>query len=321
LTSILDGALQRGPFAGEGGQTGASFEQAVLTDGTPVIVKHITTGDWLVVAAGGVSYVERLWRAGVFERMPTEIDHAMIAMEPTEDGFMLLMRDVSEYVLAEGRVLTRGENLRVLEAADAMYREFWEEDLPGCPLVSHLTAFSLGVLPLVEHLDTPIPALMQRGWSMFGDVAPPDVAEVMHVLQNDPAPLARELSKRPVTLIHGDLRLHNMGLTTERVVLLDWELAGTAPPALEFGWYLIISASRIDASREQITEEFRRVLGDRDDPVALELGMIAALFTLGWNKAIDIVENPDPAIRAQERADLDWWIARVRRALETWSPV
>lgn len=40
-----------------------------------------------------------------------------------------------------------------------------------------------------------------------------------------------------------------------------------------------------------------------------------------WNKALDIVENPDPVIRAQERADLDWWIARVRKALKTWSPV
>ena len=39
----------------------------------------------------------------------------------------------------------------------------------------------------------------------------------------------------------------------------------------------------------------------------LELSVIAALFFLGWNKALDIVENPDPAIRVQERADLDWW--------------
>jgi hypothetical protein len=57
------------------------------------------------------------------------------------------------------------------------------------------------------------------------------------------------------------------------------------------------------------------------DPRALELAMISALAQLGWNKALDIVENPDPAIRVQERADLDWWITRVRRALETWSPV
>jgi hypothetical protein len=48
--------------------------------------------------------------------------------------------------------------------------------------------------------------------------------------------------------------------------------------------------------------------------------LISALVFLGWNKAIDILENPDPAIRVQERADLDWWIDRVRKALEVWSP-
>jgi hypothetical protein len=29
---------------------------------------------------------------------------------------------------------------------------------------------------------------------------------------------------------------------------------------------------------------------------------------------------PDPAVRAWERADLDWWTARARDALERWSP-
>ena len=82
-----------------------------------------------------------------------------------------------------------------------------------------------------------------------------------------------------------------------------------------------ISASRIAATREDVIADFREVSGDRFDARALELSVIAALFFLGWNKALDIVENPDPAIRVQERADLDWWVARVRAALETWSPM
>ncbi len=323
MTSILDGAVDRGAFAGEGGQTGASFERATLTDGSRVVIKHVTRDDWMLVVSNGESYLNRLWRDGVFERMPSTIDHTMIAMEPTDAGFLLVMRDVSDVVLAEGRVLSRAENRRVLQATDKMYRQFWGEDLPGCPLEDHFTVFNPFDPELnarLEKLDTPIPALMRRGWEMFGDVAPRDVTDAMQALLDDPAPLVRELDRRPATLIHGDLRLHNMGLSDDRVVLLDWEIVGTAPPALEFGWYLIISASRIDATREQITDDFREISADHFDPVALELGMLSALFFLGWNKAIDIVENPDPAIRAQERADLDWWIARVRTALDTWSP-
>ena len=324
MTSILDGLLERGPFAGEGGKTGASFERAVLADGTNAVVKFVSRDDWMLIVGGGVSYLNRLWQAKVFDRMPQVIDHAMLAMEPAENGFVLVMRDVSEAVLAEGRVLSREENRRVLEAVDRMYREFWGQDLPGCPLYDHFLTFNPfnpTLAAQLEKLDTPVPGLMRRGWGMFGDVAPPDVADAMQALLDDPTSLVRELERRPATLIHGDLRLHNMGMTKDRVILLDWEIAGNAPPAVEFGWYLIISASRIDATREQITDDFRETSGERFDPTALELGMISALLSLGWNKAIDILEHPDPAIRAQERADLDWWIARVRTALEAWSPV
>jgi hypothetical protein len=319
--SILDGARDRRPFTAEGGRTGAAFEQAVLADGTPVIIKHIRPDDWMMTVAGGVSYLARLWETGVFERMPASIDHTMIAVEPSCDGFVVVMRDVGDSVLVEGQVLSRAENRRILESMDAMYREFWDAGPLGCTVAEHVGVFSPNVLDKLGEVDTPVPELMKRGWSMFGDVAPRDVADVMYGLIADPEPLITELSLRPQTLIHGDLRLHNMGLTQDRVVLLDWELVGTAPPAIEFGWYLIISASRIDATREQITDDFRQVSGDRFDARGLELGMIAALLFLGWNKAIDIVENPDEAIRAQERADLDWWVSRVRTALETWSPL
>jgi hypothetical protein len=320
VTSVLAGATDRGPFAGEGGRTGASFERAVLADGTPVVIKHIRADDWMMLVAGGVSYLSRLWDGGAFDRVPEVIDHTMLAVEPNGDGFVVVMRDASDDVLVEGRVLSRAENRRVLVAMDEMYREFWGKESIGCSVGQHVRVFSPKVLVTLGHLDTPVPELMKRGWSMFGDVAPPDVADAMHRLIEDPAGLIAELERVPQTLIHGDLRLHNMGLTDDRVVLLDWELVGTAPPAIEFGWYLIISASRIDATREQITDDFREISGDRFDVRALELGMISALLFLGWNKAIDILENPDPAIRAQERADLDWWISRVRTALETWSP-
>lgn len=321
MTSILDGARGRKPFAGEGGRTGASFEQAVLADGTPVVIKHISPDDWIVKATGGVSHLARLWDAGVFARVPEAIDHAMLAVEPDGDDFLVVMRDVSADVLAEGRVLSRQESRLVLEATDEMYRRFWDQELPGCPIYDHLFVFTPRSSERIGDLDTPVPGLMRRGWELFGEVAPRDVAEAVIALQEDPSPLAKELAARPCTLIHGDLRLHNMGLRDRTVVLLDWEIAGSAPPALEFGWYLTISASRIDATREQIIDDFREISGDLFDPRGLELGMLSALFCLGWNKAIDIVDNPDPAIRAQERADLDWWVARVRTALEEWSPI
>ncbi len=319
MSSILDSATQRRPFAGEGGRTGATFESAVLADGTPVVIKHIRQDDWLVMTMGGVSHLYEVWKTGLLKRVPAQIDHAMIAVEENGDGWVAVMRDVSDAVLAEGRVLSKAENRRVLEAVDALHVEFWGEDVPGVPLLDHYAAMTPNRAKVAEHL-TPIPGLLRRGWELFGDVAPRDVSDVMHTLLSDVSPLVAELAKYPQTLIHGDLRLHNMGMTDDRVVLLDWEILGKAPPATELAWYLIISATRIDATREQVIGDYREVAGDRFDARAWDLACIGAMIRLGWNKAIDIVDNPDEAIRAQERADLDWWITRTRAALEAWSP-
>ncbi|MGH2758564.1 MAG: phosphotransferase, partial [Actinomycetota bacterium] len=227
----------------------------------------------------------------------------------------------SDAFLGDVRVLTRDENSFVLRAVNEMYRGFRGEKPDGaCSLEQYFDVFlSWGGLQAAG--EEPIIKLFIRGWELFPDVAPPDVAEAMEAIHRDPSRLAKELSRRDSTFIHGDLRLHNLGLASDRVVLLDWELASYGPPAVDFAWYLIISATRIDASREEITDDFRKIAGDDFDPVALELAMTTALAQLGWNKALDIVENPDLGIREQERADLDWWIARVRRSLETWSPV
>jgi hypothetical protein len=47
----------------------------------------------------------------------------------------------------------------------------------------------------------------------------------------------------------------------------------------------------------------------------MRLALLAALVWLGWNKALDAAEHPDPAKRERERADLDWWVAQGRRTL------
>lgn len=317
--SCLDGVVDRQPFAGEWGRTGATFERGKLADGTPVVIKFVRQQDWVVRASGGVSHVADLWRAGTFDRVPPVIDHAILAVEEHGDGWVILMRDVGDAMLAEGSVVDHGQSRRILAAADALHAAFYEQDVPGEDLLRRYeTMTPRGAARFgTEQSVTP---LIVRGWERFPEVAPPDVCAAMSAILDDPSGLAAAMRSRPCTLIHGDLRLHNIGLTGDRVVLIDWEVAGPGPPAIDVAWYLIISASRLTCTREHVLDDYRSIAGERYDPVGVELAMIGALAWLGWNKALDILEHPDPVIRERERGDLDWWVERVRRSLDTWSP-
>jgi hypothetical protein len=134
------------------------------------------------------------------------------------------------------------------------------------------------------------------------------------------------LRRVPATIDHAILAVEEDGdgwavVMRERVVLLDWGTqTGWAPPAVEVAWYLAVNASRIDATREQVLDDFRAAEGECHDEDALRLALLGGLVQLGWDKALHASGHPDPAVRAREAADLAWWTARARDALERWSP-
>ena len=61
----------------------------------------------------------------------------------------------------------------------------------------------------------------------------------------------------------------------------------------------------------------REVAGPAYDDAAMRLGLLAGICWLGWNKALDIVEHPDQAVRERERAALPWWLHQAELAFET----
>jgi hypothetical protein len=166
-----------------------------------------------------------------------------------------------------------------------------------------------------------VPGLIGRGWERFAELAPDEVAGPVLAIGERPESFAAALSRFPSTLIQGDLKLGNLGFSGDRVVLLDWGTqTGWAPPAVEVAWYLAVNWSRIDATREQVLDDFRAAEGERYDEDALRLALLGGLVQLGWDKALHASGHPDPAVRAREAADLAWWTGRARDALAVWSP-
>jgi hypothetical protein len=99
-------------------------------------------------------------------------------------------------------------------------------------------------------------------------------------------------------------------------VLIDWDLAATGTPTVEFSWYLAHSARRIDAGHDEIEADHRSAQGEELNDAEVELGMLSGLVQYGWRIAHSARVHPDPAETDWGRRELDWWVPRLRTALD-----
>jgi thiamine kinase-like enzyme len=205
----------------------------------------------------------------------------------------------------------------VLAAANEMWTAFWGVPVP--PAVSLARRLDLLSPAVAEReragLDL-LPNQLDAAWEAFAEAVPRDVADPVLAALEAPEALAAWLEGRGTTLIHGDLRDEHLGVAADgRVVLIDWGIATRGHPVADLCWYLCHCAWRIDATRDEIVDDYRRALGDDDDPEALEAGLLCGLVMYGWIFGHSAVVHPDPAERAWAREELDWWVPRARRAL------
>lgn len=318
--SRIDGARSRIAIVpGESARSGSRIERVVLADGATVIAKYLVRDEDLMLrATDDDGRLDRLWRAGVFERMPPLIEHGLLGVEADGPDWLVVMADVGDTLIADDRPVTRDENRRIVAAGAALHAAFEGAELPRIGTPATLYRFLSPAMGAAEgDGPNPLPRLVARGWARFGDAVPHDVADAVGVIHADPDAFAARYAGCRTTLVHGDFRLANMGLRPDRLVLIDWGSSCVAGPgALDVAWYLIVGATRIEATRDEILDDFRIAEGERFEARALGLALIGALAMLGWNKALDVLENPDPVARDRERADLDWWVARVRRELD-----
>jgi hypothetical protein len=327
VRQLLDQVVERATLRQAGGQgySGAKLEAVRLADGTRLVVKRISPAtDLTMRLTHDRGRAATLFTTGVLDRLPPAVDHTIVAAEPDGDGWLIVMRDVSAAFLPDERALTHSECRRVFAAAAAIHETYHGQRIEQlCSLTDWVSLMSPTTMTSVgRDGDNELPGAVLRGWELFDDLAPRDIADALRAVHARPERLAAELVCGATTLVHGDLWLANLGLLPGRVVIIDWGLATQAPAALEFTMFLTGAWSRVAATREQILDDARAAGGEHHDERALQLALLATFANFGWNKALDAVEHPDPAIRARETAELTWWVERARHTLETtWSPI
>ncbi len=316
MASLLAGARARTPLPVADGRSGSALERVTLADGRVVVVKRVAPAwDWIMRATNDRGRIAELWSSGLLARVPAEIEHGVLGVEPDGGSWLVIMRDLAATLLPDDARLSRAQHRRVLDAAAALHAAFWSapHEPALCSLADRYTFLS----PDTARRDRgPLASAILRGWERFAELVPADVGGAVLALARDPEPLAAALARFPATLIHGDLKLGNLGLAPGRVVLVDWGTqTGWAPPAVELAWQLAINASRIDAGKDELLADARAAAGERHDEDALRLALLGGLVQLGWDKALQASEHPDADVRAREADDLAWWVRRARSAL------
>lgn len=333
-TIDLSRVVRRQPFATGGVVSGSTFESATLDDGRQVVLKHLPSGgDWLTRVTHGLGRIKALWDDGLLERVADVVDHAVLDVVRADDHDVVVMEDVSPSMLRRGRRLTDNEVDAILAGLAQLH-----SDLEGTECRALCTPADRHRLaaPSFHRTDSgpnpcPFGKILVRGWERFGDQAPADVASaIFAVLGDDLDRYGRELelAAHP-TLLHGDVKLGNIGLRGRRLVLIDWsELSGIGPGEMDLTWFAATATCAMpgagtwafDGMPDDLFRAYEAHAGRRLDPRALDLACIGQLAQQGFLLASVAASDREsaPALRAAQM--LDWWVSRVRQSLETWSP-
>jgi thiamine kinase-like enzyme len=151
-----------------------------------------------------------------------------------------------------------------------------------------------------------VPVIAFDGWHRFEQRAPRRVFEVIDALRRDPSPLVAAMRTTPLTFVHGDWKLGNLGIGADgRTVLIDWTYPGEGPCCYELAWYLAVNRARMPISKEDTIDQFRAALERHGIETEswferqLRLSLLAGLVVFGWEKALG------------DDAELGWWCDRA----------
>lgn len=331
------------PLASVDGLSEVSLERIVASgpDGTRsfVLKRFAPASDWVMRATGDThGRAAQVWLSGLLDHVPASIEHAMVACACDGAGWALLMRDVGDTLVPPGDTpISTGAQEHFLAHMAAMHATFWGQqrwDRPRlglCSLRQRYSALAPATMRRPDISAFAVPHMAILGWELLEDAVAPGVASIVRALLDDPAPLCAALRAYPQTIVHGDWKLGNLGLTAggpeRRTMLLDWAMVGAAPPAVDLAWYLAVNSARLPVTREATIETFARglrdALGDCFEQSwwepQLDLALLGAFVQLGWSKVFGALRG-EPRVREREQDEVRWWAERALRGARRLEP-
>jgi hypothetical protein len=308
LDEFLARATDRMVVNPEDGKSGAQFEKLTV-DGQRYFLKVLSyDADWIMRCTGNVDHWEyKVWQAGLYDRVPPEIDHAMVAMSLADGRLSMLQRDISDSLIPEGDALvTLEQHDAFMDHMAAFHAAYWgwRDDIGVATIEARINFFSDdNIAREMQATDPPVPIVVaQQGWSALRGRSP-KLADIVEPCRANPSVLADQLRALPLTFIMGDWKMGNLGYRadTKQTVLLDWAYPGAAPGISDLMWYLALNRARLPRAKEESIAAYREALERRGIDTAawwdqqLHLSAVLIMCSIGWEKAVGDAD------------ELAWW--------------
>ena len=315
LVKVLVRSVKRVPVEQADAYSGSRFYSIETNDtaGPRFILKLLAQDSDAPASWGGLNRTVAAWQHGILDSLPPTIEHATVACAHDGTGYAILMQDVGDALVRRDKRFTVAEHERFLDAMVTMHTAFWED-----------AQLKTSLSPSPYFLIDPTAA----GWDFVAAFLEPDVAQVTRSLLQTAQPLHDALAHSPTTLVHNDLWYANLGIgrgVPPRVVMLDWDFATLAPPAVELVFYIGENSGVLPANDEAgIAEAYRsrlaRRLGARFDAQQwlpqLELCFLGDFLRRGKWTLLEAARAPDKETRAQSQKRLVKWSAAVRHGAQ-----
>jgi hypothetical protein len=295
--------------------SGSAFERVII-DGDRFVLKHLhVDDDWVSRATGDLCCRPLIaWRSGLMHALPPSIDHTIVGVAAGLGrgglGAAVLLRDVAgDFLPDSAGPLLDSQHAQLIEHMAELHAAFWgwEDTIGLAPLGNRLVVLN----PLLTDIEASlgstdvVPQLVRQGWEALRQDAPASGGLASELLTG-PQPLLGPLSDGPQTLIHGDWKAGNLGITREgNTILVDWAFPGQAPGLLDLAWYIAVNCDRLPEPKEAVIQRYRVALearGIETEPWwgrQLGLSLIFGFVQMGWSK---------------QGEELAWWDRQVLQA-------
>ena len=307
------------------GWSGAGMTRLTRGDGAQFVIKRDSLErDWIARVTGDDPDLREALLVRSSPQMPRPVTLPHLGVARDGEDVALLMPDLADVLIRWEQPIDVATLERVLDALAALHRGPWHSQLPASfPWTDRSRRLLLLTRTSAAAYDAdglPFGARFLQGWDDFDRLVGRPARDLIARLTADPAPLFAALDRLPVSGLHGDLKLGNVGLADDGAVpMIDWQMTLVAPVAVELGWFLVANVAGLPILPDEVLERYRLAaeLPDGDAWGAQrDLAVIVGLFMRGWRKGLDAEAGIVYANGLAAATDLAWWGANAVAAAE-----